>query len=148
MPIVRDILARKGNKVLTVTQDATVLQAAEKMNEHRVGAVCVVEGDRVLGMFTERDVLCRIVAQRRDPAGTRVADVMTHPVVTCVPSAKVEDCALAMSTKRIRHLPVVESDGSGARLVGLISTGDLVALEVVEKQAHIEHLHEYLNGLR
>jgi CBS domain-containing protein len=148
MPIVRDILARKGRVIHCVSPDATVLEAAERMNQHRIGALCVSEGDQLVGMFTERDVLCRVVAPRLDPARTKVREVMSHPVVTCSDSAKLEDCALAMSTRRIRHLPVVDPDGGGARLIGLISTGDLMAMEVSEKQAHIEHLHEYLHGLR
>jgi len=146
MPIVRDILSRKGSDVYTVTPDMTVLDAAKIMNERRCGAVCVVSEGKLAGMFTERDVLNRVVARQLDPATTRVADVLTSPVVTCNPDSKANDCATIMSGRKIRHLPVVEGEGENARLVGMISTGDLMALEVSEKQAHIEQLHDYLHG--
>ena len=145
MPTVQDILAKKGAAVCTITRNDTVLEAARKMNAQRIGAVCVVEGEELVGVFTERDVLNRVVAQQLDPAATRIADVMSAPVITCVPSAKLADCTLAMSSKKLRHLPVVEADGS-SKLVGILSTGDIMALEADQKQAHIEHLHEYLHG--
>jgi len=146
MTFVRDILSRKGSDVYTVTPDMTVLDAAKMMNERRCGAVCVMIGDKLSGMFTERDVLNRVVAKQRDPATTRIKDVMTFPIVTCGPSAKVSDCAAVMSIKKIRHLPVVDGDSAEGKLVGMISTGDLMALEVAEKQQHIDELHDYLHG--
>ncbi len=146
LPIVRDILARKGHEVYTISPDTTVLDAAKGLNERRIGAACVVEGDRLVGMFTERDVLNRVVARQLDPGATRVADVMTSPVVTCGINAKAADCVAVMSARKIRHLPVMDDGPSEPKLIGLISTGDLMAMEVDEKQAHIEHLHDYLHG--
>lgn len=146
MPIVRDLLAKKGHKVMTTTRQQTVLEAARLMNEARIGALCVVDGEKVVGMFTERDILCRIVAETKDPASTRVSDVMTSPVVTCGPDAKLADCAAVMSQKKIRHLPVVDGGATNGRLIGLISTGDLMAQQVTDKQNHIDHLHDYLHG--
>jgi len=145
MSYVKDVLARKGTAVTTATKDETVYAAALRMNEGRIGAMCVVEGERVVGMFTERDILCRVVAVKRDPAITRIGDVMTTPVFTCSPDAKTSDCAALMSQRKIRHLPVVEGDEKG-KLVGMISTGDLMAMDVADKQAHIDDLHHYLHG--
>jgi CBS domain-containing protein len=142
MPIVRDVLAKKGSEVATISPDATVLEAADLMNQRRIGAMCVVKNDALVGIFSERDILNRVVAAQRNPTTTKVADVMTTPVTTCGPNGKIADCAAVMSQDRIRHLPVVE----GGKLVGLISTGDLMAWEVSEKQAHIEDLHQYLHG--
>ena len=138
----RDLLARKGTEVATIAADATVLEAANLMNQRRIGALCVVEGDALVGMFTERDILNRVVSAKLDPAGTKVAEVMTTPVTTCGPHGKAADCAAVMSHKRIRHLPVVEDD----KLVGLISTGDLMAIQVFQQQAQIENLYQYLHG--
>lgn len=146
MPRVREILEAKGRNVVTASPDDSVLDAAEKMNEARIGAVCVVNGAKVVGMFSERDILCRIVAERRDPTTTRVSEVMTAPVVTCGPDAKLEHCWAVMSQKKIRHLPVVDGDGDSGDLVGMISTGDLMAREVEDQQGLIEHMHEYLHG--
>ena len=112
------------------------------MNERRIGALCVGEGETLVGVFTERDLLNRVVSGKRDPATTKVAEVMTSSVITCGPRGTIEDCATVMSHKRARHLPVVE----GTKLAGMVSTGDLTALQVAEKQALIEDLHEYLHG--
>lgn len=145
MSYVKDVLAKKGSAVTTASKEETVYAAALRMNEARIGAMCVVEGDRVVGMFTERDILCRVVAVKLDPAVTKVGEVMTSPVFTCGPDAKTSDCAAVMSQRKIRHLPVVEDNENG-KLVGMISTGDLMAMDVADKQAHIEDLHHYLHG--
>jgi CBS domain-containing protein len=142
MATVGDVLAEKGAAVATIAPGATVLDAANLMNQRRIGALCVVEGANLVGIFTERDVLTRVVSAQCDPATTTVAQVMTAPVITCGPKGKTTDCAAVMSHKRIRHLPVVEE----GRLVGILSTGDLMALQAAERQAMIEDLHDYLHG--
>ena len=139
---IRDVLAKKGTDVATISPESTVLDAADLMNEHRIGALCVVEGETLVGVFTERDLLNRVVSGGRDPATTKVAEVMTSSVITCGPRGTIKDCATVMSHKRVRHLPVVEE----TKLVGIVSTGDLMALQVAEKQAFIEDLYEYLHG--
>ena len=143
MPLIKELLAKKGSDVTTISPEATVMEAAALMSQKRIGALCVVKDDAVVGVFTERDVLNRVVAARLDPATVKVADVMTSDVMTCGPEGKIADCAAVMSHKRIRHLPVVDDDG---KLVGLISTGDLMAMQVSQKQAHIEDLYDYLHG--
>lgn len=142
MSTISDVLAKKGMGVATVGPDATVLDAANLMNQHRIGALCVVEHDDLVGIFTERDILNRVISARRDPAATKVGEAMTAAVVTCGLQGNTDDCAAVMSHRRIRHLPVVE-DG---KLVGMISTGDLMAMQATEKQAFIEGLYEYLHG--
>lgn len=144
MPNVQSILERKGADVATVDRDATVLDAAKRMNERRIGAVVIKEHDKVVGIFTERDVLNRVVAAGRDPAKTRVHEVMTSPMACCRRDTKIADCKSIMSQKRIRHLPVVEE----GVLFGMISAGDILAGEVADKQMEIEYLHEYLYGRR
>jgi CBS domain-containing protein len=139
---IRDLLAKKGVEVAKISPDATALDAADLMNERRIGALCVVEGDTLVGVFTERDLLNRVVSAKLDPASTKIADVMTSQVSTCGPEGKTDDCATLMSQKHIRHLPVVE----GGKLVGIVSTGDLMALQLVERQTLIEALHQYLYG--
>ena len=138
------ILERKGPKVATVAGKSTVFDAAKVMNENRIGAVVVTEGDRAVGIFTERDVLNRIVAAGRDPVKTTVDSVMTSPMACCRRDTTLNECRAVMSQKRIRHLPVVE----GGKLYGMISAGDILASEVTDKQTTIEYLHEYLYGHR
>jgi len=143
MATVKDLLALKGRKLVSVGPDASVLNAALVMNEHRIGAVVVMDGDRVCGMFTERDVLQRVVGQRRDPAQTRVREVMTSEVVCCTPETTLDEARSAIKNRRIRHLPVV--DGNQC-VVGLISIGDLNAYQAADQEQTIHLLHEYIYG--
>ncbi len=143
MTTVKEILAGKGTKVLTVGKDATVLQAALLMNEHRVGSLVVMDNDQVAGMFTERDVLRRVVGEHRDPATTMVAEVMTTEVVCCTLQTTIEEARGAMKNRRIRHLPVVDGDH---HVLGLVSIGDLNAYQATSQEQTIYLLNEYLYG--
>lgn len=143
MTTVQDILDQKGNQVLTVGPAATVIDAATLMNEHQVGSLVVLDAGRVLGMFTERDVLCRVVSERRDPATTTVGDVMTAEIVCCRAETPLDEARGAMKNRRIRHLPVIADDGS---LVGLISIGDLNAHHTHSQELTIHLMEEYIHG--
>ena len=143
MVTVQELLSRKGSHVITVGADATVLDAALVMNEHRVGAVVVVDEGKIQGMFTERDVLRRVVGERRDPTQTVVSEVMTRDVFCCTPQTGLEEARGTMKNRRIRHLPVVDGDN---RLLGLISIGDLNAHEATAQEQTIHLLQEYLYG--
>lgn len=143
MATVREILDAKGPQVYTIGPSARVIDAALLMNEHRIGALVVTSSDRVAGMFTERDVLRRVVGQHRNPETTVVSDVMTHDVVCCPIDTSIEDGRSVMKQKRIRHLPVVDDDH---RLVGLISIGDLNAYRLNDSEQTIYFLQEYLYG--
>jgi CBS domain-containing protein len=128
---------------LTIGPAASVLQAALLMNEHRIGSLVVVEDGRVMGMFTERDVLQRVVAERRNPETTRVEEVMTTAVVCCSPETTVDEARGVMRNRRIRHLPVSDADG---RLLGLISIGDLNAQLQAAQEQTVFLLTEYIQG--
>lgn len=143
MPMVRDLLAARASlPVACVSPDESVLGAACLMNERHIGAVVVIGEGRVLGIFTERDVLRRVVAQQLDPAQTRVGAVMSSPVVACNSSTRRNECESVMRQKRIRHLPVVD----GGELVGMISVHDLLQDEVHEQERTIHYLYEYMYG--
>jgi CBS domain-containing protein len=144
MASVRDLLARKSGELVTVPGSTTVLDASTLMVGRGVGGVMVVEDDALVGIFTERDVLRRVVAVQLDPSATLVRDVMTSPVLTVVPETPLEACRTLMSERRIRHLPVVGPSG----LVGLVSSGDVLALEVAERQATIQQLESYVYYVR
>ncbi len=143
MARVKDILGVKGSHVLSIGPDANVLIAATLMNDHKVGSLVVIDKGRVAGMFTERDVLRRVVGEQREPAKTLVAEVMTTEVVCCTPETTVEEARGAMKNRRIRHLPVVDGDGG---LLGLISIGDLNAYQATSQEQTIYLLQEYLYG--
>ena len=143
MATAQDILDRKGNRIVSASPDDTVQEAASKMNAEHIGALLVLgPNGEMQGIFTERDVLHRVVAQGCDPARTRVKEVMTPRVACCKPTTTLDECRTAMTDNRIRHLPVVQED----QLVGMISSGDVMAQELRSQQSTIEYLHAYLNG--
>lgn len=136
------ILADKGSDVATVAPGATVAEAVALMNERSIGSLLVTEGDRLVGIFTERDVLRRVVAARRDPDTTLVRDVMTDDLIVISPTTEVEDAMRIVTDRRCRHLPVVE----GRKLVGMISIGDLTRWTIRHQQAEIQDLVSYMTS--
>ncbi len=140
MPTAQDILTKKSTNVAIIDEEATVMKAAKIMSDRHIGSLVVGRLEKVLRILTERDVLNRVVARHRDPLKTIVKDVMTTPVACCKPTTKLVECRSVMTKKRIRHLPVVEDN----RLLGMISSGDILALEHDEEQRTIEYMHDYL----
>jgi CBS domain-containing protein len=134
------LLDRKGSTVYTVTPDTTVIDAVRKMNAERIGAVLVMNDDHLVGIFTERDVLCRVVDEERDAAATRVAEVMTASPVVVKSEATVSEAMAIVSEKRCRHLPVVEDN----KLVGLVSSGDLTKWVTRNQEFHIQNLVNFI----
>ena len=140
MPTAQDILAKKPREVAIIDGAATVMDAAKIMSEQRIGSLVVGKREKIVGIFTERDVLNRVVARHLDPLKTIIKDVMTTPVACCQPSTKLAECRSVMTEKRIRHMPVVKDNV----LLGMISSGDILAMEFGEQRQTIEYLHEYL----
>ncbi len=145
MPTVRDVLARKSAEVVSVGLDCTVLDAARLMMQGRIGGVLVMDADAmVVGIFTERDVLGRIVAEQRDPALTMIKDVMTAKPLTVSSLTTLDACSTLMTQRRVRHLPVMD-DGE---LRGIITPGDLLAFRMAEQETLIQDLHSYVFDIR
>jgi CBS domain-containing protein len=143
MATVKDLLAVKGSHVLSIGPDASVLDAAALMNEHRVGSLVVMSGGQVIGILSERDILQRVVALEREPGHTAVRDVMTTEVVCCQPHTSLDEARGVLKNRRIRHMPVLDD----ARcLCGLISIGDLNAHEAHDHELTIHVLQEYIYG--
>ena len=147
MSTVAELLAKKDQKLLSIEPTATVMEAATIMNEHRIGALLVVDrrGESLAGIFTERDILVRIVAEKRDPEETAVGQVMTTEVACCKPDTTLEQARLIFRDKRVRHLPVVDDAG---KALGVVSIGDANAWAMDNQQAEIHYLQEYLYGTR
>lgn len=139
MSTVANLLKSKGRQVVTVEPEATVLQAARLMNVHHIGSLVVVEGGRPVGIFTERDVLTRVVAAEKSPGTTRVREVMTDRVLTCTPETGLDAVRHTIRSERVRHVPVVE-DG---KLCGMVSIGDLNTAEVKVLCETISYLEQY-----
>jgi CBS domain-containing protein len=142
MPTVQDILTHKGNAVASVQRERLVVEAAREMNRLRIGSLVVVEGTKVVGIFTERDILVRVVAEGRDPARVTVGQVMTAPVVCCTPETDLAECKSIVTTRRIRHIPVVIA----GELIGIVTSGDIMARESIEAEVTIESMREYIGG--
>jgi CBS domain-containing protein len=136
------VLASKGSSVFSVAPEVTVLDAVRKMNQERIGALLVCVSNELVGIFTERDVLTRVVDSGRDPTSTRVVDVMTSEVETVRSSAGVQDAMALISERRFRHLPVID-DG---RLLGVVSSGDLTRWVSRNQEGHIQDLVNYITG--
>lgn len=142
MATVRDMIRSKGSAVHSVTPSATVYEAIEKMVRYNVGALLVLENDRVCGILTERDYLRRVALEGRTSKTTLVGDIMTTKIVSVAMETSVPDCMELITERRVRHLPVMED----SHLVGIVSIGDLVKNLMRDQQAHIEHLEEYIQG--
>lgn len=145
MPRANDILREKTRagrgQLAAVDPLATVVDAAKTMNERRIGALVVLDHEnRLVGMFTERDVLVRVVGQERNPRETRVGDVMTKQVIACSPETPTDDLRALMREKRIRHVPVVEN----GRVIGMVSIGDLNTADVKVMTETISYLEQYM----
>ncbi|HEX9013372.1 MAG TPA: CBS domain-containing protein [Anaerolineaceae bacterium] len=144
MTTVRQIIKGKGNAVWTISPVATVLDALQMLADKNVGALVVLEGDQVAGIFSERDYARRGILKGRRAAETRVSEIMTSKVLFVTPSQTVDECMELMTEKHIRHLPVME----GERLIGIVSIGDVVKEIISEQQFTIRSLENYITGAK
>ncbi len=142
MKTVRNILERKKNEVATIPVGTTVRQAVELMAKIGIGSVLVTDNKGLKGIFTERDVLKRVVAKKLDPDTTPVDDVMSTDIMTCSPDDTIEEVSRFISTARKRHIPVTE-DG---KLVGICTAGDIMASVLEDRTIQVEHLKSYIQG--
>jgi CBS domain-containing protein len=140
MKTVRDLLDAKGGALWSVEPDQTVYEALALMAERQVGAVLVFEGDRLVGILSERDYARQVILKGKASKETPVREIMTARVITIGPDDGIGDCMAIMTDKRVRHLPVVVGD----RVVGILSIGDVVKAVISEKQSHIDQLEDYI----
>lgn len=134
------LLGEKGASVFCVTRDTLVDEVVKEMNRRRIGSILVKDNDRVSGIFTERDVLTRVLATGRDPKSTPVCEVMTEGFKWIAPDTSVEDAMQLMTDKRVRHLPVLRDK----ELVGMISIGDVTRWLLKVNEMEAENLRRYV----
>ena len=139
---IRDILRTKGTVIWSVAPEDTVLEAIRLMAKRSVGALPVMKGDQLVGVFSERDYSRKVILQGLRSQDTPVGTVMSAPVLTISPDATVQQGLSMMTEKYIRHLPV--TDGSG--VIGVVSIGDLVKAVIEDQEALIEQLERYITG--
>jgi CBS domain-containing protein len=136
------ILNNKGSEIYSIASNATVFEAIEMMDKKNVGALLVMEGERLVGIISERDYTRKVFLRGKRSRETQVNEIMSRDVAVTHPREPVEKCLRMMTDKHIRHLPVLE----GESLIGVISIGDLVKHIISCQSATIEHLEMYIHG--
>lgn len=137
---VKRLLEEKGHDVWSVPPETTVFDAAKQMAEHGVGALLVCDGDRLIGIFTERDYIRKVALRELSPHTTPVGEVMTERVLYVRPEQKVSECMALMTDKHVRHLPVLEAD----RVIGMVSIRDVIKDVIAEREFMIAQLENYI----
>jgi len=143
MGVVANLLESKGNFVLTVTPETTIHEALVKMEEISAGTALVVNDGKLAGIFSERDVIRKVILQGKSIANIPVKEIMSTDLTTVTPDKSLDECMQLMTEKRIRHLPVLNNDNE---IVGIVSIGDVVKYLVVEKEFKIKNLETYISG--
>jgi CBS domain-containing protein len=143
MPTVLDVILSKGDTVHSIGPTESVIDAVHKMNQFKIGCLMVMQGDQVMGIFTERDVLRRVIGEGRNVQDVTVGEVMTTEVVCCGPQTDLDDVSAIMQTRRVRHVPVCGDEG---RLHGVVSIGDVNAYHSSNQEQTIHFLNEYIYG--
>lgn len=141
---VESILKNKGRNVHTVRPNQALIEALDMLGEHRIGVVLVMDGRNLIGVLSERDIVSGLHRHRTAALSQTVKMFMSSPVITCAPKDKIKDLIAVMSTRRIRHLPVVEGD----KVVGMISVGDLIKQRLSQNQMEIAVLRDYAIAMR
>jgi CBS domain-containing protein len=142
MATVSALLKHKGRLIYSVPPDAPVLEAIKEMAEHGIGALLVMQNERLMGVVSERDYARKVILLGRSSNETLVSQIMSTPVLTVRPDQSVNECMRIMTESRVRHLPVLE----GERVVGVLSIGDLVRAVLEEQQQTIEQLEQYIHS--
>ncbi len=139
---VRSILRSKGNVVWSISPDASVYRAIELMAEKHVGSLVVLSGGHLAGIVSERDYARKVILMGRNSMQTLVREIMTKPVMFVTPEQTVDEAMRLMTSRRVRHLPVLE----GETVIGMLSIGDIVNWVISWQQQTIHHLEGYIAG--
>ena len=142
MKLVQHLLDSKGNDVISIAPDRSVLDAIKLMAEKGIGSLVVMDGDRLVGILSERDYARKVILKGRASDSTPVADIMTGEVLTTTATATIDQCMQIMTDRKCRHLPVLDGD----RVIGVVSIGDLVQAIIADQKAEIEQLEHYIAG--
>ena len=133
---------KKSNRIISLTPDTTVIEALQLMSDKNIGAVMVMRGDDLVGIFSERDYARKGIIQGRKAKTTTLNEVMIHDVITVTPEMNIDDCMQLFIGKYIRHLPVVQDN----KVIGMLSIGDIVNAIIKEQLDHIKFLEQYISS--
>jgi CBS domain-containing protein len=142
MKRIQTLLKKKGYDVWRIAPDASVYDAIHLMAEKGVGALIVMDGQKLVGVISERDYARKIILEGRSSENTKISEIMSTEVITVGPDSRIEECMAMMTERRVRHLPVLDGD----ELLGVISLGDLVKYIIAEQQFVIEQMERYIAG--
>jgi len=142
MGAVSKILERKGNLIFSISPETSVFRALEIMVEKNVSALLVTEADKLVGIFTEKDYARKVILKGKASKQTKIKEIMSEDIVFVAPENSIDHCMKLMTTKFIRHLPVVSND----KLIGIISIGDVVKHVIEEQKFIIENMEQYIAG--
>ena len=140
MKPVKQVLQEKGNDLWSISPDASVFDAIDLMAQKGVGALMVLEAEKLVGIISERDYTRKVILKGRSSQKTRIREIMTSPVICTNADQQIERCMALMTSKNIRHLPVLEKD----KLAGIVSLGDLVKVIIAEQESEIRGLESYI----
>lgn len=144
MKTVKDILRAKGSKVYSISPDATVYEALNRMADKNVGALLVLEVEQIVGLISERDYARKTILKGRFSKETAVKEIMTTNVITVGPGEDLEECMELFTDKHVRHLPVIEDE----KIIGIVSIGDVVKGVIDYKEFIIQEQEKYIKGKR
>ena len=143
MKYVAELLKKKGNDIWSVVPDTPVYQALQLMSDKNCGAVLVLKNEKLVGILSERDYARKVILKGKSSKDTPVEEIMSSKVVCILPTRTIDHCMALMTDKRVRHLPVMEEEGT---LVGLISIGDVVKEVISEQEFIINQLENYISS--
>ena len=142
MTKISQLLLNKGNQIWSIEPKTTIFEALEIMSEKEIGALLVMEEEKLVGIFSERDYARKVILKGKSSKNTPVGELMTKKVFYIDPQKTISDCMAMMTTKRIRHVPVIEDE----KVIGIVTIGDVVNQIITEQEVTIHHLENYITG--
>jgi len=140
---VSQILKVKSSNIISITPDTIVYNALELMVTKNVSALLVLEDEKLVGIFTERDYARKVILKGKNSRDTRIGEIMTEDLITVSPDSMIDECMQLMTSRFIRHLPVLEEK----KLIGIISIGDVVKFIIEDQKFIIENMEHYITGI-
>jgi CBS domain-containing protein len=142
MITISHLLTLRSNQIFKISSQSTVFEALQYFSEHNIGAVMVIDDEKLVGICSERDYTRKIALAGKDSKTTLVKDIMSTEILTASPDTNLNDCMILMSRKKVRHLPIIHGD----KVLGMISIRDIMSHTISDHEMTINHLERYISG--